>query len=636
MKRYLIRTLLATLLLGAIFVIPKSIRAQAACTKSISSVPYTLNQAGAVYCLTNDITSGSGDLTITASDVTLDGQNHSITASSSITVTAGTKNNLVIRNLQLLNGRIVFGDAQHDVTCNGNTCTPDYWVSDMLIENNTFRKTGYNYSPYLQFSVVRRMIFRNNTVELLSSTGNTLQLHFTMDSLFENNTIKQTVVSSTYTDETWGLVVRDSSSRNTFRNNTIVTNGHNTMIEAVGYAKNLVVDGTTFGCPSLNTFDSNTLISLPNSIGQGREGVVSIQCTGGGIQMKNNILYSVQNPALNIGQGGSDASGLYNHNTFVTTGTKAIPIDGARSYKFTNNIIYGTIDTGGTTVAGSSYNLYFPANATLQGRETNTLGVSPQFVGPLPTWSGLTNADDIVSIAATVKAAVQLLGSSPANSSASDGTDRGADQSGGGSCVESWSCGAWSTCANSTQSRTCTDANSCGTTVARPPLTQSCTVTPPPDTTAPTVSITAPVTTTTVNGTVTVAASASDNIGVVGVTFYASGIMIGTEDTTAPYSVSWNTTTYQNGTSKVLTAVARDAAGNTTTSSAVTVTVQQPVICTENWNCGSWSICTNGTQTRTCTDTNHCGTTTSKPPVSQSCIVPDVAAPNAVFDLQAL
>lgn len=42
--------------------------------------------------------------------------------------------------------------------------------------------------------------------------------------------------------------------------------------------------------------------------------------------------------------------------------------------------------------------------------------------------------------------------------------------------------------------------------------------------------------------------------------------------------------------------------------------------CVENWNCGSWSDCTEqGTQTRTCTDTNACGTSKNKPPTTQSC-----------------
>ena len=44
-------------------------------------------------------------------------------------------------------------------------------------------------------------------------------------------------------------------------------------------------------------------------------------------------------------------------------------------------------------------------------------------------------------------------------------------------CRESWSCTAWSTCSGGTQTRTCTDANSCGTTNDRPALSQTCTTT---------------------------------------------------------------------------------------------------------------------------------------------------------------
>ena len=93
------------------------------------------------------------------------------------------------------------------------------------------------------------------------------------------------------------------------------------------------------------------------------------------------------------------------------------------------------------------------------------------------------------------------------------------------------------------------------------------------DTTAPTVSVTAPAAGSTVSGTVTVSATASDNVGVAGVQFLLDGVALGAEDTTAPYSVSWNTTATANG-SHTLTARARDAAGNQTTSSAVSVTVQ--------------------------------------------------------------
>src|SRR5216117_60729 len=95
---------------------------------------------------------------------------------------------------------------------------------------------------------------------------------------------------------------------------------------------------------------------------------------------------------------------------------------------------------------------------------------------------------------------------------------------------------------------------------------------PPPDTTPPTVSITSPSSGSTVSGTVTVTASASDNVGVAGVQFRLDGSNLGAEDTSAPYSVSWDTTAAGNG-SHTLTARARDAAGNATTSSAVSVTV---------------------------------------------------------------
>src|SRR5207244_1247510 len=50
------------------------------------------------------------------------------------------------------------------------------------------------------------------------------------------------------------------------------------------------------------------------------------------------------------------------------------------------------------------------------------------------------------------------------------------------------------------------------------------------------------------------------------------GANLGAEDTSAPYAVSWTTTGVANG-SHSLTAVARDAAGNTTTATVVAVTV---------------------------------------------------------------
>ena len=92
----------------------------------------------------------------------------------------------------------------------------------------------------------------------------------------------------------------------------------------------------------------------------------------------------------------------------------------------------------------------------------------------------------------------------------------------------------------------------------------------PSDTTPPTATVTAPVNNAVVSGTITLAADATDNIGVAGVQFQVDGLNVGAEDLTAPYAVNWNTTLVADGPHTVL-AVARDAAGNRGTSAPVFV-----------------------------------------------------------------
>lgn len=183
-------------------------------------------------------------------------------------------------------------------------------------------------------------------------------------------------------------------------------------------------------------------------------------------------------------------------------------------------------------------------------------------------------------------------------------------------CTPNWQCSAWSVCSTSgSQSRTCTDANACGVTTGKPITTQACT---PPDTTKPLVAITSPTAGTSLWGNTTIVANATDNVGVIGVQFQVNGMNIGTEDMTAPYQTSW--TPSSEGTYNI-TAVARDAAGNTQTSVAITVTAVVP--CTPSWQCTAWSQCsTGGQQTRTCTDLNACGVTTGKPAEVQQCLAP--------------
>ncbi len=96
---------------------------------------------------------------------------------------------------------------------------------------------------------------------------------------------------------------------------------------------------------------------------------------------------------------------------------------------------------------------------------------------------------------------------------------------------------------------------------------------PQPDTTPPSVSISSPAAGTSYTSaqTVPITAQASDDTGVQRVEYYDQGVYKATEETT-PYSYSWPITSADNGTHR-WTAKACDAAGNSSSSAPVDVTV---------------------------------------------------------------
>ncbi len=107
-------------------------------------------------------------------------------------------------------------------------------------------------------------------------------------------------------------------------------------------------------------------------------------------------------------------------------------------------------------------------------------------------------------------------------------------------------------------------------------------VSPPPDTTSPTVTLTNPIAGSTVSGTIALSASATDNLGVSKVEFYVDSNLVNS-DSTAPYDFSLDTKTLSNGTHTML-AKAFDAAGNTTSSTAISVTVSNVTYLAEDIN----------------------------------------------------
>ena len=267
------------------------------------------------------------------------------------------------------------------------------------------------------------------------------------------------------------------------------------------------------------------------------------------ILIKDNLFDDVNGAAWGGGAGrlfqplSDTANVTIDHNTGFQTGD-AIGADGAAStgFVYTSNLTpnnqYGV---GGTGTYGNpilTLSTFFPGaifrRNILQGGSASSYPADNFFPATM------------AAVAFTDLAAgnYKLLASSPYHNAGLDGKDVGADF----------------------------DALNAATLNTLTGIPSSAPPPPPADTTPPSVSITSPTAGSTVSATITIIANASDNVGVAGVQFYVDGVPVGAEQTTSPYRVTWNTTTVTNS-SHSLTATARDAAGNRSTSAVLTVTV---------------------------------------------------------------
>ena len=95
------------------------------------------------------------------------------------------------------------------------------------------------------------------------------------------------------------------------------------------------------------------------------------------------------------------------------------------------------------------------------------------------------------------------------------------------------------------------------------------------DITPPSISLTSPTNGSILSGKIAINATATDNSGVAGVQFQLNGNNLGAEDTISPFSISWDSSGVVPG-SYTLTAIARDVAGNTTSSAPVAISTSSP------------------------------------------------------------
>ncbi|MBU2476678.1 right-handed parallel beta-helix repeat-containing protein, partial [Candidatus Micrarchaeota archaeon] len=126
-------------------------------------------------------------------------------------------------------------------------------------------------------------------------------------------------------------------------------------------------------------------------------------------------------------------------------------------------------------------------------------------------------------------------------------------------CIPEWTCTPYSECVDNQKTRTCTDDNDCGINTGKPSEIQSCGLCDFMDT--------------------------QDCVTDEGCT----GSQV------CDVTGHWDSACYDNNPEDNCPA------------------------CIEEWDCSSWNTCTNGNQTRNCTDLSECGTAEFKPSISQSC-----------------
>jgi hypothetical protein len=262
------------------------------------------------------------------------------------------------------------------------------------------------------------------------------------------------------------------------------------------------------------------------------QGIGAFDGTGGN-DIENNIEIGCTTHSMVLG--GDVPGSIVAHNTVWGGSTATLNCSSKAGASPSKTSLRDNIASGGTELAGA-----VNCQPTQNTKNLFSGATSPNINGN-PIFVGGTNPTTIAGFA--------LAANSPGKNAATDGKDVGADVTLVGP-----------------------DAGS-GINPTPPPPP------PPPDPTPPTVSVTAPTSGATVSGaSVTLSANASDNVGVVGVQFKVDGNDAGAEDTTSPYSVTWDSRTATNGI-HTITAVARDAAGNSTTSSSVSITTNNTTSC---------------------------------------------------------
>ncbi|MBI4093151.1 MAG: hypothetical protein HY420_04475 [Candidatus Kerfeldbacteria bacterium] len=460
---------------------------------------------GSVILQSNLASTNDDCLRVGANNVTINGNGKTVTVTGSgHAVFNYLKSGLTVRNLNSNSDVYINGDSSDSVTVANSdlAAVNDFYgdnitVKDSTLDTISFVGTGSAGDP----NNVDHVVLTNNTIRSAANkvviftagdaspcpstadviTNNTMIsdhvcgaagqptcdepmvvfLQCTADIIFSNNTVQATGLAQ-------GIRIRDETDNSTFTNNNIWVADPNGDFGGIN-----ITSGNSGKHHPQNNVWQNNFVRSNNDL------ALNLQSPGPGNVFENNIFWTNTSGTANLMNDGSNGN-IFKHNTFFNAGSSpALFFDypnNRTADTFSSNIV-AAAEQSALAVGQWSFARYTGDRNLFWSTSSSTV-FSPQ--GSLASWQSAANPDDANSVYGNPRFVnvytgdFHLQASSAAIGVGEGGTDAGAFPYQAASCTEDWSCGPWSPCVNSLQSRSCVDVNNCGTTASQPALTQSC------------------------------------------------------------------------------------------------------------------------------------------------------------------
>ena len=292
-------------------------------------------------------------------------------------------------------------------------------------------------------------------------------------------------------------------------------------------------------------------------------GLLCAGCAGGTArpQVSNSApLVSITSPTS-----GATVSGTITITTNVSANTTSVQfsVDGSNVGAAVTSAPF-SFSLNTTTLSNGSHSLTASAS-TLAGQTVTSVAVSIKVNNAVPPTVSITSPTSGATVSGTITITTNVSANTTSVQFSVDGSNAGAAVT---SAPFSFPLNT-TTLSNGVHSLTATASNASGQTTTSAAVAIKVNNAVPP-----TISITSPTSGATVSGTITITTNVSANT--TSVQFSVDGSNAGAAVTSAPFSFPLNTTTLSNGVHS-LTATASNASGQTTTSAAVAIKVNNAV-----------------------------------------------------------